>query len=273
MNVAEANVRLPSRAAGRFAPYHEWDRNFFLLWVLLIWLGIIVGFGREIHQQIETHQSAPPLIVFIHAAAFVGWLALLTAQVLLIRARRVDIHRKLGIAGMLLAGVMVILGTAAAVTMARLQFAGNGTLPAILSVQFADMLAFTGLAGSAFVVLKRPAAHKRLILLATLYISDAGFARALGWNGAPIPWLFQLLHLGGGGSLEGFWPDMGALCFGNDVLILGLGVYDWITRRRLHPAYVAGVVYVMVLQLMAVALMVNPLWKLWEPIALNLVGQ
>lgn len=70
MNVAEANVRLPSRAAGRFAPYHEWDRNFFLLWVLLIWLGIIVGFGREIHQQIETHQSAPPLIVFIHAAAF-----------------------------------------------------------------------------------------------------------------------------------------------------------------------------------------------------------
>ncbi len=81
---------------------------------------------------------------------------------------------------MVLAGAMVVLGTAVAVIMARLQVARNHALTPVLSVQSADMLAFAGLAGAAFLLVKQPAAHKRLILLATLYISDAGFARALG---------------------------------------------------------------------------------------------
>lgn len=173
---------------------------------------------------------------------------------------------------MVLAGAMVVLGTAVAVIMARLQVARNHALTPVLSVQSADMLAFAGLAGAAFLLVKQPAAHKRLILLATLYISDAGFARALGWGGIPFPWLSEFGHHGGGGSLAAYWPDAGAVCLGNDVLILGLGVYDWITRRRLHPAYVWGVAYVVALQLMEVALMVDPLWKLWKPAALKLIG-
>ncbi len=272
VSTTEASLKIPGREVRRFAPYHKWDRNFFLLWVALIWLGIISGFGREIAAQIESHRPAPPLIVPIHAAVFLGWLVLLTAQVLLIRSRRVDIHRRLGVVGMALAVLVVILGTAVALTIARLQFRAGGTVTPVLSVQTADMLAFAGLSGAAFLLLKQPAAHKRLILLATLYISDAGFARLLGFGGIPLPWLSDVLHRGGGGSLGYFWPDMAAFCLANDALILGLGVYDWITRRRLHPAYIAGVAYIAVLQLLEVAFMVDPLWRLWKPAAVRLIG-
>jgi hypothetical protein len=272
MSTSEASLRVPGREVRHFASYHKWDRDFFLLWVALIWLGVSVGFGRQIAEQVETHQSAPPHIVFVHAAVFIGWLLLLTVQVLLVRSRRVNIHRRLGIAGMVLAVLVVMLGAAVALTMARLRFGAHGTVPPILSFQLAEMLGFTGLSGAAFLLTRQPAAHKRLILLATLYISGAGFARLLGWDGVPLPWLFDVR---GGASLGHFWPDWAAFSLANDVLILGLGVYDWITRRRLHPAYIAGAAYIAVLQLTAVALMVDPLWKLWKlwkPVAISLLA-
>ena len=93
-------------APRRFAPYHRWDRNFFLLYVALIWFGIAMGFVPEIAKHMRTPAARYPLIVHIHAAAFVGWLILLTVQVLLVRGQRLDLHRKLGVLG---AGLAVFL--------------------------------------------------------------------------------------------------------------------------------------------------------------------
>jgi hypothetical protein len=166
--------------------------------------------------------------VHVHALAFVGWLVLLTVQVLLIRIRRADIHRKLGIAGAALACVMLVLGPMTAIFIDRPHVGMPGSHPQFMIVQFAGMLAFPGLVTAAIVLRKQPTAHKRLMLLAILYISDAGFARWLA------PGVEALLG-------EGFWPMMAALYLANDVLIAGMGAYDLITRRRLHPAYVAGV--------------------------------
>ena len=142
----------------------------------------------------------------------------------------------------------------------------------LLSLQFIDMLAFAGLVAAAFLARKQPAAHKRLILLATFAVCDAGFNLLLGSGGAPLPWLGELFHRGGGGPWAGFWADLVALRLGPFVLILGLGVYDWITRRRLHPAYVAGAAGLVLLQVASVALMVDPLWRWWRPVALALIG-
>ncbi len=64
-----------------FARTHSWDRNFFLLMVGLVWLGIGMGFGPEIVHRLHTHARPYPIIVHLHAVAFVGWLCLLTAQV------------------------------------------------------------------------------------------------------------------------------------------------------------------------------------------------
>ena len=40
-----------------------------------------------------------PPAIHIHAAAFVGWLALLTVQITFIRRGRYDLHRRLGVFG------------------------------------------------------------------------------------------------------------------------------------------------------------------------------
>ena len=98
---------------------------------------------------------------------------------------------------------------------------------------------------------------------------------------APLPTYLQLTRLVPpgfarwlGGSVhswlgDGYWSNMAQLYLANDALILGLGVYDLVTRRRLHPAYVIGVVWVLTLQMSAVGLYLSPWWK---PISQRLVG-
>lgn len=251
-------------ATGRkppFAPYHKWDRDFFLTYVVLIWFGIVVGFGSDLIRHVRTGEAPYPLIVHFHAAAFSGWLAVLTVQVLLIRARRQDIHRKLGMAAMVLAPIMVVLGIATAITVHRALFGLPVTKPtqdlAFLAIQLTDMLAFATLTAAAFLQRRNPSAHKRLILLATLYIADAGFGR---WLGGSIVTLL---------GTDGFWPTYARIYLPCGLLMLGIGGYDLITRKRLQPVYVAAIGWIFVLQLTAVTLNRSPLWK---PLALQLIG-
>jgi hypothetical protein len=62
---------------------------------------------------------------------------------------------------------------------------------------------------------------------------------------------------------------MTGLYFGSDLLMLGLGGYDLVTRRSLHPAYIAGVLWVLTLQLIARAGLYCPTWKAF---AMHLIG-
>jgi hypothetical protein len=239
-----------------FAPYNKWDRDFFLTWVVLIWIGIVMGFGSDMIRHFQTHERAYPLIVHFHAAAFVGWMVVLTTQVLLIRTRRHDLHRTLGFAAMFLAAAMVVLGPLTAITTQRLDFGTPLSDPLFVAIQFGGIIAFATLAGAAFLLRGNSPAHKRLILLATLAISDAGFAR---WLGGDIHSLWG----------NGFWASYAGLSLAVDLLILGLGAYDLITRRRLHPAYMVGAVWIFALQLTENFLDLSPAWK---PIALAIIG-
>lgn len=240
----------------RFAPRAKWDRYFFLLIVALIWLGILMGFVPEIVAHVRAHKPAYPSIVHIHAAAFVGWLCLLTTQVALIRGGRADIHRKLGIFGAFLAFTMVILGAATSVIVDRLHFGTPDADPQFLAIQIADLLNFGVLAGAAVVWRKTPSAHKRLILLATIFIADAGFAR---WWGDAIAKMVG----------SGFWQDWMALYVSDFLLVALIGGYDLLTRRRLHPAFVAGSIFGLTVQVVAVWAYVSPWWK---PVAIRLLG-
>jgi len=254
MTVAEARIA-PIHTGLRFAPYHKWDRNAFLVLVGLIWLGIVMGFGPAIFEHFQTGQ-AYPLIIHLHAAFFVGWLLLLTIQVLLIRVRRTDLHRKLGMTGMAMAPAMVVLGIAAGIIVEQINFGTPLSRPPFMAIEFTDMLAFAGLAGAALVLRGNASAHKRLILLATFYITDAGYARWLG------PSVHSIIGSGFSGRFTG-------LFLGPDLLLLALGGYDLFTRKRLHPAYVAGSLWMLACQVGGVSLYRLPEWK---PVALAIIG-
>ncbi|MEI9995810.1 MAG: hypothetical protein WDM91_14535 [Rhizomicrobium sp.] len=238
------------RRATPFAPYHKWDRNFFLALVLAIWLGIVMGFGGEIAEHIQSHALAYPWIVHVHAVAFVGWLVLLTTQVMLIRLKRPQLHYRLGAGMMALAAFMVVIGPATAIYMQRLQFGTKDSDPAFLAVQLFDIVAFAGLVTAGYLLRNTASAHKRLMLLSTLFISDAGFAR---WLGHPIGVLL--------GSYDGFWPFLAEGYLVPDILILTLGAYDLATRKRLYPAYLWGAAWAFALQLIVGLLYYAPWWK------------
>src|SRR6266567_7755084 len=117
--MVEAATELAPRQSPPFAPYRKSDRNFFLTYVVLLWLGILGGFVPEIIQHVAQHKPPFPLIVHVHAILFFGWLGVLTIQVLLIRRKRPDLHRVLGTAAMALAVLMAVVGPATAIYMQR----------------------------------------------------------------------------------------------------------------------------------------------------------
>ncbi len=234
--------------SGPFAPNHAWDRNFYLLYVGLAWLGVLMGFVPEIVHHVSAHEKPFPPIVHVHAAVFMGWLALFSVQVLLIRTRRLGIHRRLGYAMLAWAAVMMVLGPATALIADHGKIGTPDADPGFLSIQFTDIVAFVGLLSAAVVFRDDAPAHKRLVLMSTIYITDAGFAR---WLGGPIGKLAGDTHFG-------MWASLYAC---TATLILGVGLYDLITRKRLHPAYLAGLAWVAAVQFTSVTLYFTPAWK------------
>ena len=231
-----------------FAPQHKWDRNFFLGLILLGWVGIVMGFGGDMADHFVSHEPAYLPIVHIHAAAFVAWLVLITVQILLIRSTAYGLHKKLGVAMAVLAVAMVVLGPLAEMTVQAHNFGTKHSDPAFLAISFTEMTAFAGLIGAALALRKYASAHKRLMLMGTLYLTSAGFAR---WDGG----LFS--HLFG----HGFWGMLMLLYACSTALILCIGLYDLITRRRLHPAFVLGLLWVVANEGVSIWLYGLPAWR------------
>jgi hypothetical protein len=249
-SLSQSSRRLAPKSVGpgSFAPNHPWDRNFYLLYVGVAWLGILSGFVPDIVHHVQTHAKPFPIIVHFHAAAFVGWLALFSVQVLLIRTKRWEVHRKLGFAMLGLAAIMMVLGPATALIADHGKIGTPDDDPGFLSIQFTDIVAFVGLLGAAVAFRNTAPVHKRLILMSTIYITDAGFAR---WLGGPITKLL-------GESPGAMWASLyGA----TTLLILGMGLYDLITRKRLHPAYLVGLAWVAAMQFTSITLYAIPAWK------------
>lgn len=245
------------RVAAPFADRHRLDRNFFLLMVALIWLGILMGFVPEIMGRFQAHQAPFPAVVYIHGVAFTSWLCLLTAQVLLIRSKRADLHRELGMAGTALYGAMIVLGVMTSVVIDHDFFGKAPSDPSFLSIQLADMVNFAVLGGAAIALRKEPDAHKRLMILATIFVANAGFTRWWG-NG-----LERLLG-------DGYWGSWAQQYLSDLVLIAIVGAYDLFSRRRLNSAYIVGAVWGLGIEFVAIWMYVSPWWK---PVAAVLIGR
>lgn len=145
---------------------------------------------------------------------------LLIAQASLVAAKRTDLHKKLGVVGAVVAGLMIPVGVIVAIHGAR-RGATPGPPPLVfLAIPLFDMVVFAALAGAAFYFRSQPAIHKRLIVSATFGILPAAFGR--------FPFDFILAA----GPLAFFGLP--------DLLLIGCIVYDAVVNKRLHPAFVWG---------------------------------
>ena len=254
-------VTKPLQPRNAFAPAHPADGVLYLAYIALIWVGMVIGFGRGIAKHIESNAPPYPMILHVHSAVFVTWLVAFTAQILLIRAAKPALHRRLGVAMAFGVGVLAIVGPLTAYIIHNLNWGTPQSDPAFLSVLLFDVIGFVGLCVAAFVLRKQPAAHKRLMMLAILQLSTAGFAR---WLGGPIGAAYPFGYWG-----QSFWATFLILHLTNDLLALGIGVHDLLTRGRLHPAYVIGLVWSFGWQVIHVSLYLAPAWL---PVAKWLLG-
>jgi hypothetical protein len=233
------------------------DRSAVAILVAILWIGVLSGFGTDIFDHLHKHGLDYPPILHVHAFVFFGWLVLLTTQLLFVRASRIDLHVKLGFAGAGIALLMVVLGPVTAVAMAAWHFASEGTPPFFLAIQFVTIIVFAVLTLSALLLRKKPATHKRLMLLGTIFLCTPGFVRFM--NGLAV----QHFALG-------LPPMFVQVYFSTDCLILAMGAYDLVTRRRLHPAYLVGVLSCISAQALALALLMSPVWR---ALSFHLIGR
>jgi hypothetical protein len=148
--------------------------------------------------------------------------------------------------------VMLMLGSAAAWAVHIQNYTPEQPHTAFFSIEISSLLTFGVLAGAGLWQRAHPAAHKRLMLLSTIYLSSAGFARL---------WDFAVGDLLG----DGFWPFFVEMYLAADLLVLALGLHDFVRRRRLHPAYLAGVGWILVNEVGAVGLYFSPAWRAFAP--------
>jgi hypothetical protein len=197
-------------------PGRRYDHLFFLAMALLMLGTVFVGFAHTYFLAGVFHAPLPSLIIHLHGAAFSCWILLLVTQTSLVSAGRVDIHRRLGIAGFLLACLMVILGVLAA-TDSLGREAGPSGLDAkfFYIIPMTDMLIFATLVFFAFRARSNPPAHKRLILVATIGLMIAAIAR----------WPFVIVH--------GKAPMATLFSY---IFLLSLVAYDLWSTRKVHRA-------------------------------------
>jgi FtsH-binding integral membrane protein len=193
------------------------DRLFFTGMALASALMLFLGFlPSYFHRGAEL----PPLTALyqLHGAVFTAWIALLVVQTALVTGGRTDIHRTLGVAGAVLAAVVLVVGVAVSVETLR-RNGGPGDPRKFFAIPLGDIIVFGALVGAALVQRRRPETHKRLMLLATISLLTAAvgrFLRQVGMGGAPN------------------------LFFGTDVFVLALVLYDLASRGRVHPATLWG---------------------------------
>lgn len=246
------------RERRRFIAFHKRDRNFFLVFLAVCWLGVLMGFHPAVTRRFAGHADYPaPLILQIHAFAFSAWLLLLTTQVALIRARRPALHMKLGLVGVALVPMMALSAFFSEMYSQRFYFAHPPNSQAFFILPIFYVLAFTSLAAAALLARKNPSSHKRLILLATTIIVGAAYARWWGHS------LEQAFGDGLGGMLINTYA-------GTDLILLGALGYDLWTRGRLHKVYEIVVPLILVGEIATTLIYHSPRWL---PIARVIIGR
>jgi uncharacterized membrane protein len=250
---------LPATAAprrARFVAFHKADRTFFLIFLLVCWLGVIMGFYPPVLQRFNGNARFPaPLVLRIHAVAFSSWLLLLTAQILLVRTRRTALHMKLGMVGVALVPIMGVSAYFSEVYTQRWHLAHPPDNFAFFIVPIFWVVGFTSLAAAALFLRKNPSVHKRLILLATTLIVGAAYDR--WWGDALTRWFGDGL----GGMLINTYTA-------TNLILFAALAYDLWSRGRLHRVYEVVVPVILLSEITTSLIYHSPKWL---PVARSIV--
>lgn len=227
-------------AADQSIPRSGKDRRLYTWAAVGVVLIVLTGFARTYYLKGLFGAPALPGLVHVHGMVMTLWVALFVTQVRLVAGRRTDLHRRLGVIGGLLAGLVLVVGVVTAIAGAR-RGASPGPPPLVfLSVPLGDMLVFAILVGIGLFFRRRSEIHKRLMLLSCGAFLTAAIAR--------IP----LEFIQTGGPLVYFGLT--------DLCVLACVAFDTVKHRRLHPAFGWGALLIIASQPLRLLLAGTQAW-------------
>jgi hypothetical protein len=216
------------------------ERRLYTWGAIAALLVIFAGFARTYYLKGMFGTPELTTLKHVHGLVMTAWFTLFLVQVRLVASGRTALHRKLGVAGAVLAALVVVVGTTTALVAAK-----NGATPGppplvFLAIPLGDMVVFATLVSAAIRYRKRADFHKRLMLLASLGIVTAAVAR--------IP--LDFLQAGG---LPAFFAV-------TDLLLIGCIAFDSVKNRRMHPAFIAGIAFIVGSQVARFLVAGTPQW-------------
>lgn len=244
--MATATATRPvAQTAARSVGTH--DRLFYGAMAVGMGLTVLAGFASTYYLRFfdegprATFSGGPfTALVHVHGALFTAWVLLFMVQTGLVASRRVSVHRRLGVAGAVLAVAMVVVGTLTAIASARRASAPAGLDPlAFLIIPLFDMLLFGTFVSAALALRRDKEAHKRLMLLAYVSIVVAAVARLPGVLPLGPPVFFGLTFL----------------------FVVAAAIYDYVSRRRVHKVYLWGGALILISVPLRLAISATGAWR------------
>jgi hypothetical protein len=220
----------------------RYDRQFYSGMAVAAAVVVFVGFSPTFFLR-ASYQSTPlPTYLQVHGFFFTLWIALFITQTSLVTLRRTAVHRRLGWAMAALATLMVVIGTTAGIWSMRRQVEAGFAqqAQAFLTTPLFSMVAFAAFVAAAITLRHDSQTHKRLMLLATISILDAAVAR--------LP--FEFLRT----SSWNYLPT-------TDVFLAVAILYDFVSRRTVHQAYVWGGLVLVVEQALRIPIGNSAVWQ------------
>jgi hypothetical protein len=186
---------------------------------------LLVGFSPTFFLRTSLHGPEIPARLYLHGVIGTAWYVLLVVQSSLIAGHRPEIHRRLGVLGVVLAVAVIAAGLQTSLGMIPRHMAlgenvQNDLMRGVTAADYGSFITFTTFVSLGLWFRRRPDWHRRLMLLASISIIGTATSRISSWFGdvtGPI----------------------------NTVLLLGffvaMIVADLQTRRRWHPVTAFGI--------------------------------
>lgn len=189
-------------------------RWFFPAVASLLLAGLLVGFAPTFFLRSLFSVAPIPPYLYVHGVLLTTWYVLVLAQTCLVAAHRTDLHRRLGIVAVLVAGLVVPISAFVVVhAVPRMQGMDPSVMRLAVVGDLLSLVVFPGFVAAGVYFRRRPDVHKRLMIASCFTIYGPVFARFDLVYGLPVP------------------PPVVV-----PLTLLALGAYDLILARRLHRA-------------------------------------
>lgn len=199
------------------------DDIFFTAMSVLMLLIVLIGFAPSYFLQGAVFARLPSLLVHLHGAVFSTWIFLFVIQSSLVSTGNIRLHRKLGVLGAVIAGLMVVLGVLAPFgTLRRAAVLPPIFTPATFLIgNVLGILIFGAFVAVAIWQRHNSKVHKRIMFIANVMLMPPALGR--------IPYMATHPYLIGMIPLS---------------MILALFVFDLFTwRRPLAVTVIGGLIF------------------------------